>query len=159
MGESRRDCKNKQECAGRVKSLYRQPEKKKPFISEESVLLVRDKGIEGDVHGDGGIRQVLIFTEAQKNWMEAQDVKGFCFLKLKENIELTGEQHLEAGDILVIGEAELIITEEKKECYPELCKFAKQGKVCMLSGAHMFAQVGKGGKISRGMICTLKKGQ
>lgn len=159
MEESRRDCKNQQESSGWVKALYRQPEKKQPFLSEESLFLVKDKGIEGDVHGDGGERQVLIFTEAQKKWMETQDIKGFCFSKLKENILLEGSEVLESGDVLTAGEAELIVTQEKKECYPELCEFSKKNEKCMLAGAHLFASVRKGGKISRGMICTLKKEQ
>lgn len=159
MGESGRNCKNRQEQSGKIKELYRQPEKKQPFLSEERLFLTKEKGIEGDVHGDGGKRQVLIFTEAQKKWMEAQDVKGFCFSKLKANIVLEGDIELKSGDVLQAGETELIITEEKKECYPKLCEFSKKREPCMLAGAHLFARVGKSGKISRGMICTLKKGQ
>lgn len=159
MGESRRDCNSQREYKLRAKSLYRQPEKKQPFRSEESLFLIKDKGIEGDVHGDGGKRQVLIFTDAQKKWMEAQDIKGFCFSKLKENILLEGSAVLESGDVLTAGEAELIVTQEKKECYPELCEFSKKNEKCMLAGAHLFASVRKGGKISRETICTLKKEQ
>ncbi len=92
MGKSGRDCNSQREYKLRAKSLYRQPEKKQPFLSEESLFLIKDKGIEGDVHGDGGKRQILIFTEAQKKWMEAQDIKGFCFSKLKENILLEGSE-------------------------------------------------------------------
>lgn len=157
MGESRRDCDSQREYKLRVKALYRQPEKKQPFLSEENLLLIKDKGIEGDVHGDGGKRQILIFTESQKKWMEAQDIKGFCFSKLKENILLEGSAVLEPGDVLKAGKAELIVTQEKKECYPELCEFSKKNEKCMLAGAHLFASVRKGGKIDGEMIYTLKK--
>lgn len=129
MGKSGRDCNSQREYKLRAKALYRQPEKKQPFRSEESLFLIKDKGIEGDVHGDGGKRQILIFTDAQKKWMEAQDIKGFCFSKLKENILLEGSAVLESGDVLTAGEAELIVTQEKKECYPELCKFSKKREV------------------------------
>ena len=170
MGKSGRDCNSQREYKLRAKALYRQPEKKQPFRSEESLFLIKDKGIEGDVHGDGGKRQILIFTDAQKacylrqqayqkKWMEAQDIKGFCFSKLKENILLEGSAVLESGDVLKAGEAELIVTQEKKECYPEMCKFSKKNEKCMLAGAHLFASVRKGGKISRETICTLKKEQ
>lgn len=158
MGEGRRDCNSQREYKLRVKALYRQTEKKQPFHSEESLFLIKDQGIEGDVHGNGGERQILIFTEAQKKWLKAQDVKGFCFSRLKANLFLEGDMDLKPGDIIRAGKAELVITEEKKECYPKLCEFSKKNQVCMLAGAHLFARVRKSGKISREMNCTLKKG-
>ncbi len=46
-------------------------------ILKSEDFLIKLKELEGDVHGDGGKRQVLIFTEAQKKWMEAQDMEVF----------------------------------------------------------------------------------
>lgn len=45
MGKSGRDCNSQREYKLRAKALYRQQEKKQPFRSEESLFLIKDKGI------------------------------------------------------------------------------------------------------------------
>lgn len=138
---------------GILKELYRYPAKKAPAVKEESLILKAGAGICGDCHNDGGERQVALLTVTEKNWMEQQEVKGFCFRKYKENLLLDGYSLAEfhPGDRLRIGLAVLEITGGVKGCYPELCKLdSAQGK-CMLAGSRMFAVVRKSGVIEKGM--------
>lgn len=156
MGESRRDYNY------RIKKLSIYPEKGAKAVSVEEVILLEGKGIQGDFHADGGERQISLLTEEKKKWMEAQEIKGFCFRKYKENILLesvSGEETTEGeteiktrpGNLLETGEAVLELTECLKTCHRELCDLAKAGKPCLLAGGHSFAKVKKGGIVRTGM--------
>ena len=71
-----------------IKALFRYPEKKKPAVCEKELILKESFGIEGDHHADGGERQISLVTVSEKEWMNQQEIKGFCFKKYKENILL-----------------------------------------------------------------------
>lgn len=139
--------------AGKITALYRYPEKKSPYIEEQTLILKKDRGIQGDCHADGGERQISLLTVAEKNWMEAQEEKGFCFKKYKPNLLLEDVclQECKPGDRLKCGEAEIELTGRMKSCYPELCKLASSDAACILAGSVRFARVIKEGIISKDM--------
>ena len=143
---------------GKIVSLMRYPEKKMPAVVEESLCLKQDFGIEGDHHADGGERQVSLLTVAEKEWMQIQEVKGFCFKKYKENV-LLDEISLtdcKQGDLLKCGDVVLEMTSSIKSCHPELCSLVKDGK-CILAGSSRFAKVKISGTICVGMPVVLEK--
>ena len=92
---------------GKIVSLMRYPEKKAPAVVEKELILKQDFGIEGDHHADGGERQISLLTLKEKEWMQNQEVKGFCFKKYKENILLDGISLSECkkGDLIKCGDA------------------------------------------------------
>ena len=144
-----------------IKRLFKYPVKKEPALEVQELILKENHGIEGDHHADGGERQVSLVTVSEKEWMDAQEVKGFCFKKYKENILLDGVSLAECreGDLLDFGEAVLEMTGSIKSCHPELCKLAgKEGK-CILAGSSRFAKVKKGGIIKTGMQVLWKNKQ
>lgn len=142
----------KKENNGKIVSLFRYPERKKASISESELLLKAEHGIVGDCHADGGERQISLLTMEEKEWMDKQEIKGFCFKKYKENVLLEGIslRNAKAGDSILCGDAELEFTETIKSCYPELCKFAEAG-TCILAGSARFAKVKKEGVLQIGM--------
>ena len=137
---------------GKVVSLMRYPEKKAPAVMEEEMTFVNSQGIEGDHHADGGECQISLLTVQEKEWMQEQEEKGFCFKKYKENILLDGValSACKQGDLLICGDVILELTSTIKSCHRSLCKMAEKGN-CILAGSSRFAKVNKGGKIRVGM--------
>ena len=144
-----------------IKRLFKYPVKKEPALEVQELILKENHGIEGDHHADGGERQVSLVTVSEKEWMDAQEVKGFCFKKYKENILLDGVFLAECreGDLLDFGEAVLEMTGSIKNCHPELCKLAGEEGKCILAGSSRFAKVKKGGIIKTGMQVLWKNKQ
>lgn len=144
--------------SGKIVALMRYPEKKAPAVSENSLILKQDFGIEGDHHADGGDRQISLLTVAEKEWMQAQEVKGFCFKKYKENILLDGIDlsNCKQGDLLGCEEVVLELTSSIKSCHPELCSLVNEGK-CILAGSSRFAKVKCGGSLCVGMSAVVEK--
>lgn len=147
-----------QEQVGVIKALSRYPEKKMPAVEEQELVLEEGFGIKGDHHADGGERQISLVTVSEKEWMNAQEVKGFCFKKYKENILLDGFSLAEckAGDLLVCGEVVLEMTGAIKSCHQELCKLAEAKEKCILAGSSRFAKVTGSGTIRTGMQIVWK---
>ncbi len=147
------------EQGGVISGLCRYPEKKMPALAELELTLRENFGIEGDHHADGGDRQISLVTVSEKEWMNAQEVQGFCFKKYKENILLDGVSlaGCREGDLLSCGEVVLELTSSIKSCHPELCKLAKEEKECILAGSSRFAKVKKGGVLKVGMPVEIKK--
>ena len=143
---------------GKIVSLMRYPEKKAPAVVEKELILKQDFGIEGDHHADGGERQISLLTLKEKEWMQNQEVKGFCFKKYKENILLDGISLSECkkGDLIKCGDAVLELTASIKSCHPELCSLVNEGK-CILAGSSRFAKVNCGGTIGVGMSAAIEK--
>ena len=142
-----------------IKALFRYPEKKKPAVSENELILKESFGIEGDHHADGGDRQISLITVSEKEWMEQQEIKGFCFKKYKENILLEGVSlsDCKEGDLLICKNATLEFTSSIKSCHPELCKLAEEG-TCILAGSSRFAKVKKGGVLKVGTQVSITRG-
>jgi MOSC domain-containing protein YiiM len=143
---------------GKIVSLMRYPEKKAPAVVEKELILKQDFGIEGDHHADGGERQISLLTLKEKEWMQNQEVKGFCFKKYKENILLDGISLSECkkGDLIKCGDVVLELTSSIKSCHPELCSLVNEGK-CILAGSSRFAKVNCGGTIGVGMSAAIEK--
>ena len=132
----------------KLRALKRYPIKKGAAVEEKELELIAQQGIVGDCHADGGLRQISLLTTKQKEWMEQQEVKGFCFAKFRENILLETDRKLQVGDKLQLGEAVIELTENRKVCHEELCAMAKNDIPCLLSGGCLFAAVLQSGIIT-----------
>lgn len=141
----------------KLKALKRYPIKKGMPVEEQELELAAGVGIVGDCHADGGVRQISLLTTEQKDWMQQQEVKGFCFSKFKENILLETETELQVGDRLQLGEAVIELTENRKVCHEDLCGMAKKDIPCLLSGGCLFAAVLESGVIRMDSPVSLKK--
>lgn len=143
---------------GVIKELFRYPEKKMPAVKEQELLLKEEFGIEGDHHADGGDRQISLVTVSEKEWMNALEVKGFCFKKYKENILLDGVSLVQCkeGDLLICGDVVLELTGSIKSCHSELCKLAGEEGKCILAGSSRFAKVKRGGIIRTGISVRMQ---
>lgn len=137
---------------GRTLKLYRYPEKGEQAVEEQQLYFAEGHGIEGDWHSDGSERQISLLSIEDRQWMEQQERKGFCFTKFKENILTEGLKLSETapGDILEIGEVLLEITGTMKSCHPELCGRAREGISCRLTDSSRFAKVIRGGSAAAG---------
>lgn len=126
-------------------------------MEEQELTLKENFGIVGDHHADGGERQISLLTVREKEWMNEQEVKGFCFKKYKENILLDGVSLADCrqGDLLLCGEVVLELTGAIKSCHVELCRLASEEGKCILAGSSRFARVKKGGVIRNGMQVSI----
>ena len=144
---------------GRIVSLSRFPERKKPAVFEEYLHLQTDLGIVGDFHGDGDRNQVSIQTCELKEWSRVQSVQGHCFKRFKENILIQGISLKEcrAGDLLVCGDVILEITDCVKRCYPDICEFASTGTYCKVPDEVRYACVKQGGILKTGTAIEIMR--
>jgi cyclic pyranopterin phosphate synthase len=119
----------------------------------DEATLVKDHGMLGDCHALGGERQLTLISKSAKDWLNSSEIKGLCFEKFHENMEIE-EMSLETlkdHAKLKIGEAVLELSPVRKKCYPELCKLTQEGTVCLLLQEVRFAKVINSGAVAVGM--------
>ena len=136
---------------GQIKKLQWMTGKGQPPLPAASVQALKDQGLSGDRFCDGSDRQVSILSEDVSQWMAEQEVQGLCFRRYKGNLLISGEDISEwkKGDLLRCGQAELIVTDTKKECFAD-CPRQQAGLACRLPGGCAYARVSTGGQISQG---------
>lgn len=121
--------------------------KKKPV---ERAVLIEDKGIEGDAHAEGGIRQVslLAYESIEKMKKLGLDVDSGDFA---ENITTQGIDllSLPVGQRLKIGEVILEVTQHGKVCHTK-CNIYKTVGDCVMPREGIFCKIIKGGVIKKG---------
>ena len=134
-----------------IAKLTRYPAKGCVGENTDSALLIEGKGMEGDFHADGGLRQISLLTTEERRWMDASDAPGLCFGRYRENILLDGisSAALVPGTRLKTGEAVLEISDTDKRCFEE-CPLYRSGKSCFLAGRSLFAKVVSGGLVRNG---------
>lgn len=121
--------------------------RKKPV---DSALLVKDRGIEGDAHAEGGIRQVslLAMESIQKMRELGVNVNPGDFA---ENITTEGLDllALPVGTKLSIGEAVLEVSQHGKVCHTK-CNIYKTVGDCVMPREGIFCKILKGGIVKNG---------
>lgn len=129
--------------------------KKKGISKEiaEQINLIKDLGVEGDAHAEGGIRQVSLLAWER---IEELNKKGFNFKPgdFAENITTTGVNlsKLKVGTKLKAGEESILeISQIGKVCHTKCAIFKKVGD-CIMPSEGVFAKVIKGGKIIPQMV-------
>ena len=114
-------------------------------------VLVRDFGLEGDVHGGKGHRQVSLLSRESIERMKALGIVGLCTGKFAENITTEGIvlHAMGVGTRFKAGEAVLEISQIGKECHLD-CEILRQNGKCILTTEGIFARVIEGGEIKPG---------
>jgi len=131
-----------------------------PKTNVETARLVEDYGIVGDAHAGDWHRQVSLLAAESIAKMQAKgaDVHPGNFA---ENITTEGIDvpHLQIGDRLVLGEAEVEITQIGKECHAHCAIFHQVGD-CVMPREGVFARVIRGGelKVGDGVDAVSRKG-
>lgn len=121
--------------------------RKKPV---DSAVLIEDKGLEGDAHAEGGIRQVSLLAHESIEKMRKMglDVQAGDFA---ENITTQGINLLDLpiGKRLRIGEVILEVTQHGKICHTK-CNIYKTVGDCVMPKEGIFCKIIKGGIIKKG---------
>jgi MOSC domain-containing protein YiiM len=134
---------------GKVKAISISKKKGIPKSNVESISLIENFGLEGDIHGGSWHRQVSLLALES---IEKMRDKGLPNLKpgiFAENIttEFIDVPNLHPGMRIKIGDhAELEITQIGKECHTKCGIYYKAGD-CVMPKEGIFAKVIKGGEI------------
>jgi len=115
-------------------------------------LLITEKGVAGDAHAGDWHRQVsLLGIESVKKWGE-QAGREVAFGEFAENITTEGIVLYETnpGDRLIIGEAELEVTQIGKKCHGSGCAIFREIGNCVMPKEGIFAKVISTGKVKAG---------
>lgn len=140
---------------GKIVALNISKKKGIPKTNVDSVKLIVDWGIEGDVHAGKWHRQVsfLAIESIEKMRAKGLNVRPGAFA---ENIttEFIDLPNLDVGNIIKIGEAELEITQIGKECHSK-CAIYYQAGDCVMPREGIFARVVKGGILTVGFECEV----
>jgi MOSC domain-containing protein YiiM len=112
--------------------------------------LVEDWGIDGDAHAGKWHRQVSLLAMESIARMRALGVDvgpgAFAENITTESLEVP---NLRIGDRIIIGEAELEVTQIGKECHAGCAIFEQVGE-CVMPKEGVFARVLRGGAIAVG---------
>lgn len=126
----------------------RKGDKKKPVAAGR---LVKGRGLEGDVHAEGGIRQVSLLARESAVTLEAKGLKtdpgDFAENLATEGIDVAS---LLVGTRLAVGRRGLLeITQIGKECH-DRCSIFRQVGDCVMPRKGVFARVVRGGQVRAG---------
>lgn len=143
------------ECHGRVAAISTSTKRGIPKSNVAAARLLEGWGIEGDAHAGPWHRQVSLLGLESVHAMRA---KGAAVRPgaLAENIttEFIDTAHLHVGDALLIGDAELEISQIGKECHAKCAIFYQAGD-CVMPREGVFAMVKRGGEIRVGDVVKI----
>ncbi len=127
-----------------------------PKTNVPAINLIEDWGMENDIHAGMWHRQIslLAFESVCKMREKGVNVRPGAFA---ENIttEFIDIPNLHIGDRVVLGSAELEITQIGKECHQKCAIFYRAGD-CVMPREGIFAVVKRGGEIRVGDMVTVR---
>ena len=118
----------------------------------EEVLLVEEKGIEGDAHFGFGHRQVSLLADESVEKMRAKGLSDLRPGAFGENLVTRGVDLLSfaVGDRLRVGDEVLLeVTQIGKECVDRCAIYYAAGD-CIMPREGIFARVVEGGSVRPG---------
>jgi len=114
-------------------------------IEVKEGVLLENHGLEGDAYAKPGDREVCLMSKKTTDRLSNYG-EGLCIERFIETILIDLDSDLiSVGDVLMLGEAEVLITKKGKRCFPE-CTLIKQK--CPLMTEALFGKVIKSGKIT-----------
>jgi len=135
---------------GTVVAVCRAPAKGMQKAGVEEALLVEGKGMEGDAHFGFQDRQVSLLNaeEAEKIREKVPGLKPGDFA---ENLLVAGIDlsKLRLGDRVLVGEAQLEVTQIGKECHSRCAIYEAAGD-CIMPRLGIFCRVVRGGTVRKG---------
>ncbi len=133
---------------GRIVAISVSKKKGIPKTNVDQAVLLSEWGIDGDVHAGKWHRQVslLAIESIEKMREKGLNVRPGAFA---ENIttEFVNIPELKVGDHIMIGDAELEITQIGKECHTRCAIYYRAGD-CVMPREGIFAKVINGGEIN-----------
>ena len=135
---------------GRIVAISISKKKGIPKTNVQSVQLIENHGIEGDIHAGNWHRQVSFLALESIDKMREKGLPNLRPGAFAENIttEFLELPNLAVGTRIKLGkEAILEITQIGKECHSKCAIFSKVGD-CVMPREGIFAKVIKGGNIS-----------
>ncbi|MGD9900865.1 MAG: MOSC domain-containing protein [Calditrichaceae bacterium] len=133
---------------GRIVAISVSKKKGIPKSNVDHAVLLSEWGIDGDIHAGKWHRQVslLAIESIEKMREKGLNVRPGAFA---ENIttEFVNIPELKVGDHIMIGEAELEITQIGKECHTRCAIYYRAGD-CVMPREGIFAKVINGGEIN-----------
>jgi len=124
------------------------------------VLLVVEKGVEGDAHYGFGHRQVSLLADESVDKMRAKGLEDLKPGAFGENLVTRGIDllRLDVGDRLRVGtEVLLEVTQIGKECVDRCAIYYAAGD-CIMPREGIFVRVLEGGKVKPGDSITVVDG-
>lgn len=139
---------------GIASALYICEERGCPPRPVEEINLLAGLGVLGDIHADGGLRQISMISQETALWLEElkqQEKTGLCFKRYKANVRVEGlpVEGLLPGTKLEAGTALLTVSESAKECFPE-CVLFREGERCRLNSGCVFLKIEVTGNLRKG---------
>jgi len=135
---------------GTIVAVCRAPAKGMQKTEVEEAFLVEDKGMEGDAHFGFQNRQVSLLNaeEAEKIKEKVPGLKPGDFAEnlLVEGFDLS---KLKLEDRVLVGEAQLEVTQIGKECHSRCAIYEAAGD-CIMPRLGIFCRVVRGGTVRRG---------
>lgn len=130
-------------------------------IPVERAILIKDYGIEGDIHAGSPIRQVSLLSTNDIDRIKKMGL-DIQFGDFAENITAQGIdiEKIKIGDVLRINNVRLEVTQIGKECHSR-CNIYKLAGYCVMPEAGIFMRVIEGGEIRVGdhieIISTIRE--
>jgi molybdopterin adenylyltransferase len=135
---------------GRIRAISISKQKGIPKTNVSEADLQAGLGVVGDVHADGGHRQVSLLAAEE---IERLGEKGASIApgEFAENITTQGLdlRALKVGSRLRLGVADLVVTQLGKRCHGRCAIYAKLGD-CIMPRQGVFARVMVSGRIRVG---------
>jgi MOSC domain-containing protein YiiM len=130
-------------------SVSRKKGEKKQNVKE--AILLKELGLKGDAHGDGGLRQVSLLMDESIQRMRSMGLKvnygDFAENIVTRGIDLTS---LNVNDRIRIGrEGELEVTQIGKDCKTP-CRIYYEVGSCIMPSEGIFCRVVEPGRIAVG---------
>jgi cyclic pyranopterin phosphate synthase len=115
------------------------------------IELIEDFGVKGDAHAGKWHRQVSLLAEESIDKMKKMGLDHLDYGKFAENITTQGIDlpSLKIGTRMIIGEAEVEVTQIGKECHGG-CEIKRLVGDCVMPREGIFVKVLKGGKVRVG---------
>jgi MOSC domain-containing protein YiiM len=135
---------------GSVAALCISQERGVPKEPVEEILLMEDKGIEGDGHYGYGHRQVSLLGDEDIQEMR-KILPSISYGAFAENVVTRNVPLHKAalGDRLTLGEALLEVTQIGKECHTKCVIYETAGS-CIMPTKGIFCKVLRGGRVIPG---------
>jgi MOSC domain-containing protein YiiM len=136
---------------GRIRAISISKHKGIPKTNVPEALLQADLGIVGDVHADGGHRQISLLAGEEIDKIRETGVAvspgEFAENITTQDLDLRA---LEVGSRLKLGDsAEIVLTQIGKRCHGRCAIYAKLGD-CIMPREGIFARVVVSGRIHPG---------
>jgi len=120
------------------------------------MITLNERGIEQDAHAGGWHRQISLLSEEMIKLFETEIGRAMHPGEFAENITLRGNnlRNISVLDHLLLGDAELEVTQRGKKCHGDGCAIFREVGKCVMPKEGIFCKVIKGGVVKPGDTIT-----